>query len=121
MADDLEVLRDTVSILRQQFGVHEAISLERQKTTFNSLASIDHQVSELRKQLVKMFDQLQEQVDRKIRHNNEQQNDNNTVIHDRIDKVSTRMNSWMTALAGAAVLSTGTLLVLIVTHGLKGY
>ena len=94
-------IEDRVRELAQEVGTAGAVNVERQKTLFNTLGSIEVRVG-------KLDDRVAE-----LAHD----------IHVRMDNIRTvtnkRLDGWLTAIAGASVLSTGTLALLIITRGLK--
>lgn len=111
MSDILErrllTLEERLTQLAQESATHGAVCLERQKTIFNMLASLESQISKLDDKIDKMGnDQAGRVVD----------------MHTRIDAIRTstnkRLDGWLTAIAGAGIFSTASLTILILTRGL---
>ncbi len=93
----LQIMDGRMQVLEERFmelslvvNTHNAVCLERQKTTYHTMASIEGQI-----------DALSNRMDRGL------------------ERLSGRMINIMIAICSGAILSTGSLLVLIITRGLK--
>lgn len=90
-------LEERTSDMLMRLNTHEAVCLERQRTMLNTMAAIQNDIAVLETNVLQM-----------------------SVRTDiKMDGFSTRLNTWMTAVAGGAILATGSLAALIMTHGLK--
>ena len=87
--------------LVQEMATHSAVCIERQKMTLNTLASIEVRLDRVSDGVAKLSNDMHTRLD-SIRHS----------THKRLDM-------WLTAIAGAGILSTASLVFLIMTRGLK--
>lgn len=103
MVDERRILylEERTRDLVQEVATHSAVDIERQKMILNTLASIEGQISKLDDRMTKLT----------------------ADVHTRIDIVRTttskRLDGWLAAIAGAGIMSTGSLVLLIVSRGLK--
>jgi len=87
--------------LVQEVATHSAVCVTQQKMMLNTMASIEALFSKLDDRIEKMATKIDERID------------------NLAGSTSKRLDGWLTAIAGAALLSTGSLVLLIMTRGLK--